>query len=79
MRADKNNAGETLPMRLLDWDEAEPLPTDGMDVEEFNDVDTVRLFILEWRRRVHRDMPDQPGAVPRAAFPGGCAARVFRS
>jgi hypothetical protein len=50
MRANKNNAGETPPMRLLDCDEAEPLPIDGMEVEEFRDADTVRLFMLELRR-----------------------------
>jgi hypothetical protein len=34
-----------------DGDTAEPLPIDGMDVEEFRDADTARLFMLEWRRR----------------------------
>jgi hypothetical protein len=66
MRANKNNAGATPPMRLLDSDDADPLPTDGMEVEEFRDADTVRLFMLEWRRRVLRDVHDQPGAMPRA-------------
>lgn len=65
MRANKNNAGEILPMRLLDSDDAEPLPTDGMEVEEFRDADTVRLFMLEWRRRMCREWPDQPGAMRR--------------
>ena len=71
MRANKNNAGEILPMRLLDSDDAEPLPTDGMDVEEFRDADTVRLFMLEWRRRVRRELPDQPMALRRIPRPGG--------
>lgn len=71
MRANKNNAGETPPMRLLDSDDAEPLPTDGMEVEEFRDADTVRLFILEWRRRVRRELPDQLTAVRRMPRPGG--------
>ena len=71
MRANKNNAGETSPMRLLDSDEAEPLPTDGMEVEEFRDVDTVRLFMLEWSRRMCREMPDQPTAMRRMPRPGG--------
>ena len=71
MRANKNNAGETPPMRLLDSDDAEPLPTDGMEVEEFRDADTVRLFILEWRRRMRRELPDQLTAVRRMPRPGG--------
>lgn len=71
MRANKNNAGETPPMRLLDSDDAEPLPTDGMEVEEFRDADTVRLFMLEWRRRTCRDLPDQPTAMRRMLRPGG--------
>ena len=71
MRANKNNAGELPPMRLLDCDDAEPLPTDGMEVEEFQDADTVRLFMLEWRRRVRREMPDQPAPERRALRPGG--------
>ena len=71
MRANKNNAGETPPMRLLDADDAEPLPIDGMDVEEFRDADTVRLFMLEWRRRVRRELPDQLTAVRRMPRSGG--------
>ena len=58
-------------MRLLDSDDAEPLPTDGMEVEEFRDADTVRLFMLEWRRRMHRELPDQPTVMRRMARPGG--------
>ena len=58
-------------MRLLDSDDAEPLPTDGMEVEEFRDADTVRLFMLEWRRRMRREMPDQATAMQRVPRPGG--------
>ena len=71
MRANKNNAGETPPMRLLDSDDAEPLPIDGMVVEEFRDADTVRLFMLEWRRRIRRELPDQPTALRHTPRPGG--------
>ena len=71
MRANKNNAGEMPPMRMLDSDDAEPLPIDGMEVEEFRDADTVRLFILEWRRRMRRELPDQLTAVRRMPRPGG--------
>ena len=71
MRANKNNAGETSPMRLLDSDDAEPLPIDGMEVEEFRDADTVRLFMLEWRRRMRRELPDQPTALRHGPRPGG--------
>ena len=58
-------------MRLQDSDDAEPLPTDGMEVEEFRDADTVRLFMLEWRRRICRELPDQSTAVRRMPRPGG--------
>jgi len=58
-------------MRLLDSDDAEPLPTDGMEVEEFRDADTVGLFMLEWRRRTRRDLPDQPAAMRHMPSPGG--------
>ena len=60
-------------MRLLDSDDAEPLPIDGMEVEEFRDADTVRLFMLEWRRRLRCAPPE----ATRAAFLAGNAARVF--
>ncbi|MCM2310113.1 MAG: hypothetical protein NDI84_01820 [Steroidobacteraceae bacterium] len=39
-------------VRLPDRDDAEPVPTDGLEVEETRDADTVRMFILEWRRRL---------------------------
>lgn len=71
MRANKNNAGEKLPMGCLDSDDAEPLPTDGMEVEEFRDADTVRLFMLEWRRRTCRELPDQPAVMRRMPRAGG--------
>jgi len=54
-------------MRLLDCDDAEPLPTDGMEVEEVRDADTVRLFMLEWRRRLR----EQPAPWRRSPGPGG--------
>jgi len=71
MRANKNNAREMRPMSLLDSDDAEPLPIDGMEVEEFRDADTVRLFMLEWRRRMCRELPDHPTAMRRMPRPGG--------
>jgi hypothetical protein len=71
MHANKNDAGETPPMCLLDSDEAEPLPVDGMDVEEFRDADTVRLFMLEWRRRASRELRDLPAALRRVPQSGG--------
>jgi len=67
MRADKNRNWEAPPMRLLDCDDAEPLPTDGMEVEEVRDADTVRLFMLEWRRRLR----EQPAPWRRSPGPGG--------
>jgi hypothetical protein len=49
-------------MRLqeLDGDQTEPLPTDGLQVEETRDPDTVRLFVREWRRRIERDFIEYP-------------------
>ena len=52
-------------------DDAEPLPTDGMEVEEFHDADTARLFMLEWRRRMRRALPDQPAGMRHEPRPGG--------
>ena len=39
-------------MGLCDHDlgDRETLPTDGMDVEEVRDPDTLRRFVLEWHR-----------------------------
>ena len=49
-------------MRLqeLDGDHTEPLPTDGLQVEETCDPDTVSLFVREWRRRIERDFIEYP-------------------
>ena len=33
-----------------DGDEREALPTDGMEVQEVRDTDSLRLFIAEWHR-----------------------------
>lgn len=33
-----------------------PLPTDGLEVEEARDDDTIRHFMAEWRRRVTREL-----------------------
>ena len=71
MRSNNNDAGETPPMRLVESDDAEPLPVDGMDVEEFRDADTVRLFMLEWRRRAARELPDPPAVVRRLPLADG--------
>ena len=56
-------------MRLqeLDGDQTEPLPTDGLRVEEARDPDTVRLFVREWRRRIDRDFIEYP--VPGTQVP----------
>jgi hypothetical protein len=49
---DKKNDGESIPMRPYDHDagDTDALPTDGMDVEEVRDPDTLRRFVLEWHR-----------------------------
>jgi hypothetical protein len=71
MRANKNKNREAPTMRLQDCDDVEPLSTDGMEVEEFRDADTVGLFMLEWRRRMQREMSDQPTSTRRSLRPGG--------
>lgn len=53
----------TPTMQLQDCADAVPLPTDGMEVEEVRDADTVRLFMLEWRRRL-REQPAPGGVRP---------------
>jgi hypothetical protein len=39
---------------------SEPLSTDGLEVVEARDADTVRLFLREWRRRVILDRAARP-------------------
>lgn len=71
MRSNKNDAGEAPAMRLQDSDDAEPLPTDGMEVQEYRDADTVRLFMLEWRRRLRRVAREAPSPGAQARPRGG--------
>jgi len=59
------------PVQDRDGDAAEPLPIDGMDVEEFRDADTARLFILEWRRRIRIGSGQPPVSRGRRPRPGG--------
>jgi len=49
-------------------DEREALPTDGMDVQEVRDTDSLRLFIAEWHRNYLRRAvePASAGDGPRA-------------
>jgi hypothetical protein len=54
-----------------DGDAAEPLPIDGMDVEEFRDTVTARLFMLEWRRRTRIRSGHHPVTHGRGPRPGG--------
>ncbi len=56
-------------MRLQepDGDQTESLPTDGLQVEETRDPDTVRLFVKEWRRRINAEFIEYP--VPREQAP----------
>lgn len=71
MRVDENNDGERHFMLLFDIDDSEPLPVDGMEVEEFRDADTVRLFMLEWRRRELNADADQAGPARLTPWSGG--------
>lgn len=60
-------------MRLqeLDGDQTESLPTDGLQVEETRDPDTVRLFVKEWRRRINAEFIEYPVAREQAPRWGG--------
>lgn len=42
-----------LPRDMVE--DGEPLPTDGLVVEEVQDEDTVRMFIRSWRLRVSQE------------------------
>lgn len=57
--------------QLQDGDDAEALPTDGMDVEETRDADTVRLFVLEWRRRLRHVSLETSSSGGQARQPDG--------
>jgi hypothetical protein len=54
-------------MRQQHFDDAEPLPIDGIEVEEIRDADTVRLLVQEWRRRLR----EQPAPGERPLRPAG--------
>ena len=43
----------------------EPLSTDGLEVVEARDADTVRLFLREWRRRLILERGARPAQPPR--------------
>ena len=49
----------------------EPLSTDGLDVVEARDADTIRLFLREWRRRVILDRAARPARSASAERPRG--------
>ena len=70
MRANKNDAGEVPAMRTQYRDDAEPLPTDGLEVHEIRDADTVRLFMLEWRRRLRHASPEASARSVQVPRPG---------
>jgi hypothetical protein len=58
-------------LRLPESNDAEPVPTDGLEVEETRDADTVRLFILEWRRRLRDVSLEASPADEQAQRPDG--------
>jgi hypothetical protein len=37
-------------------EDGEPLPTEGLEVEEASDADTASVFMREWRKRIIRDV-----------------------
>ena len=51
-------------------DEPEPLPTDGLEVQEVSDEDTVRLFRRAWRERLIREARQARGASGAAMGSG---------
>ena len=60
-------------MRLAtpEGDDREALPTEGMDVQEVRDTDSLRLFILEWHEYSHRQATAAPSGRPRSLGRGG--------
>ena len=59
--ADRGVGHETAMGQQARTDEnLEPLSTDGLEVVEARDADTVRLFLCEWRRRVILDRAARP-------------------
>jgi hypothetical protein len=58
-------------LRFPDRDDAEPVPTDGLEVQETRDADTVRLFILEWRRRLRHVSLEASSPAGQAGRPDG--------
>jgi len=52
-------------------DDREALPTEGMDVQEVRDTDSLRLFILEWHEHSHRQAPAAPAGRGRPPRHGG--------
>lgn len=69
--ADRGVGHETAMGQQARTDENfEPLSTDGLEVVEARDADTIRLFMREWRRRVvleraGRPVRSAPDAQPR--------------
>ena len=52
-------------------EDLEPLPTDGLEVVEARDADTVRLFLREWRQRVNHERATGPLRSEHEARPRG--------
>jgi hypothetical protein len=70
--ADRGVGHETAMGQQARTDEDfEPLSTDGLEVVEARDADTVRLFLREWRRRVILDRAARPARTVPDARPGG--------
>jgi hypothetical protein len=44
-----------MPLRELESDGDQPLPVDGLVVEELHDEATLRRVIRSWRRRVSQE------------------------
>jgi len=59
---------------IEDDHDSEPLPVDGLDVEEVRDPDTLQLFMREWRRRLGR-RADLTAARGQMTFPAGGIAK----
>jgi hypothetical protein len=55
----------------LDSDDCVALPTDGVEVEEIRDADTVRLFVREWQWRARMHFGDRRTAQRKTSVDGG--------
>lgn len=65
------NSGPAMRANELERDEPPAVPTDGLDVEEIHDADTVRLFVREWQWRARLHFGDRSMSQRRTSAGSG--------